>query len=363
MSASNLTTGELPNPFTPLAFLDPTLSNQFEVSRYLYAVTLGIYLWDIAINLPNDLVLLFKHKIRLPTIVYYLSRVSALCFILVSFVFQVGRVEHCQALQIAIGVSWTTSQTLTSSLFYMRVRAVYNRNKFVSAAFFVLWIAVGGTAITVPAGIRGAHIGPTKQCINTDVPLSVESSVWLSLINDSAVFIAITYRILTFNVMEETFKGRLKAFFGRGSISHLSRSLLLGGQHYYLIALCMNVVLLVLVILPGVPAVYRGMFTIPVIAVTNLMACIVFRKIRFGHISQDGTTYTNATSNVGNMGNEISAPRFRGRFLTNDDGTYALRSGPSGMETIQVDISKSVTTDGQLEYPLSDIKSQVANQV
>lgn len=33
---------ELPNAFTPLAFLPPALANQFEVSRYLYAATLGV---------------------------------------------------------------------------------------------------------------------------------------------------------------------------------------------------------------------------------------------------------------------------------------------------------------------------------
>lgn len=33
---------ELPNPFTPLAFLPPTLASQLEASRYLYIATLSV---------------------------------------------------------------------------------------------------------------------------------------------------------------------------------------------------------------------------------------------------------------------------------------------------------------------------------
>lgn len=40
MSALNAT--ELPNPFTPLAFLPPTLASQLEASRYLYVATLAV---------------------------------------------------------------------------------------------------------------------------------------------------------------------------------------------------------------------------------------------------------------------------------------------------------------------------------
>ncbi|KAK0192934.1 hypothetical protein F5146DRAFT_1136749 [Armillaria mellea] len=64
-------TVELPDPFTPL---DPVLTSQFKVSLCLYAATLGGYLWDIAINLENDYQLLFKHRIKPPTVIYYMSR-------------------------------------------------------------------------------------------------------------------------------------------------------------------------------------------------------------------------------------------------------------------------------------------------
>lgn len=39
----------LPNPLTPLAFLPPALASQFEVSRYLYAVTLGVSTYEFTV--------------------------------------------------------------------------------------------------------------------------------------------------------------------------------------------------------------------------------------------------------------------------------------------------------------------------
>ncbi|KDR76792.1 hypothetical protein GALMADRAFT_66968 [Galerina marginata CBS 339.88] len=340
-------TPETPNPFTPLAFLDPKTANQFEVARYITAVTVGIYLWDLAINLPNDILLLTKHKIRLPTIIYYLSRFSSLGYVITCFFFQVLPMEHCEVPRLLIGISWTTSQALTSSLFFMRVRAVYHHDKFIQGIFFFLWISVAFSALTVPIGIRGAHIGPTMQCLLTQVPSYTEASAWTLLVNDSAIFFAITYRIIAFNIVEDTFKARLKAFVGRGSIPQLSRSLLIGGQHYYLIALFGNILLLVLVIGSSFPPIYRGMGSIPVTALTNLMACIVFRKVKFGHIPQDGTTFTNGTYSGGQMG--------------------SFPGGPRRVDAIRVDINKStvVETHEQCDFPLNELKpeSQVNDQV
>ncbi|PBK78583.1 hypothetical protein ARMSODRAFT_863659, partial [Armillaria solidipes] len=282
---------EILNPFTPLAFLDPKLASQFEVSRYLYAATVGGYLWDIAINLGNDYRLLFKHRIRYPTVIYYMSRAFTLAYILTSFVFQAADVPNCNALQLALGICNILTQTFTSFLFFLRVTAVWHKNQHVFFFFTILWLGVIAGAITVPVGIRGAHIGTTQQCINVRVPDYAQLSAIMPLIFDSCTFVAITYRILLYTSVEETARGRLRAFFGRG-VPIVSRNLLLGGQHYYLVAVCGNIVILVLIRVPGVPPVYRAMCTIPILAVINAMACIVFRKIKFGLITPDGTVMT-----------------------------------------------------------------------
>ncbi|KAJ6454689.1 hypothetical protein C8R45DRAFT_915208 [Mycena sanguinolenta] len=282
-------TTELPNPFTPLAFLPAALASQFEVSRYLHAATLGAYVWDIGLNLENDYTLLFKHRVRFPTIVYFLSRAFTLAHILTSFIFLDVPVKNCNALAVGFGICVVFSQATTAMLFFLRVTAVWHQSKTVFAVFLVLWIAVLGTGIAVPLGVRGAHIGPTMQCITTGVSVYVEVLPIVPLINDTAIFLAISYRILAHTIVADSVTARVRIFFGGPGLSTLMQALLRSGQHFYLIAVATNITLLVVVHLPPFPPVYRGML-VPAFALSNAMACLVFRRIKFGLISSDGTS-------------------------------------------------------------------------
>jgi len=282
-------TTELPNPFTPLAFLNPALADQFEVSRYLYAATLGAYIWDIGLNLGNDYALLCKHRIRFPTVVYFLSRAFTLAYILTSFVFQVAPVRDCAALQLSLGICLLLSQVSTAMLFFLRATAVWHPNKIAFAMFFILWLGVSGAYITVPLGLRGAHIGPTMQCINTTVPEKAEAAVIMCLINDTVIFLAINYRIMSYTIVADSPKDLIRAFFGGRQLSTLSRALVRSGQHFYLVAVCANIVFLTLFKIPNVSPAYHAMVGIPAFTLINAMSCLVFRKIKFGLITADGT--------------------------------------------------------------------------
>ncbi|KAF7335981.1 hypothetical protein MSAN_02311800 [Mycena sanguinolenta] len=281
---------ELPNPFSPLAFLPPDLANQFEVSRYVFAATLGAYVWDIGLNLGNDYDLLSKHRVRFPTIVYFFSRASTLAYILACFIYEVAPVENCSALVLGLGILIVLTQTSTAMLFFLRVTAVWHDSKIAYAVFSILWMAVLGAGITVPLGVRAAHIGPTLQCIDTIVPANIEVSVIVPLINDTAVFLAINYRILVHMIVTDSSMARLRGFFGGTGLSALSRALLQSGQHFYLIATTAHLTLLVVMKLPQLSPVYHAMLSIPVLALVNAMACLVFRRIKFGLISSDGTS-------------------------------------------------------------------------
>ncbi|KAJ6454638.1 hypothetical protein C8R45DRAFT_1189224 [Mycena sanguinolenta] len=260
---ANTSSTDLPNPFTPLAFLSPAVAGQFEASRYLYAATLGAYTWDIGLNLGNDYALLFKHRVRFPTIVYFLSRAFTLALILSSFVFQVASVENCNALGIALGICFVLSQTATAMLFFLRVTAVWHPSKIAYVLFSMLWIAVLGAGITAPLGI-----------------------LIIPLVNDTAIFLAINYRILAHTMAANSLTAHLRVFFGGTGQSALSRASLQSGQHFYLIAVT-HIVLLVLLKLPQFLPVYHAM---PGFVLINVMACQVFRRINFGLISSDGTS-------------------------------------------------------------------------
>ncbi|KAF5388853.1 hypothetical protein D9757_005576 [Collybiopsis confluens] len=316
---SNVTAGVL-NPFTPLAFLEPTIASQYEVSRYLFAITLGAYGWDICINVVNDYRLLTQGSLRYPTAVYFLSRIFTLGYIMSSFVFQVANVPHCQTLQIVLGIFNVLSQTFTSLLFLFRVVAVYRNQQYVKSFFVILWLCVVGGSLSVPLGIAGAHIGPTMACINTVVKKTTELSMIMPMVNDTAVFAAITYRILDYSVYESGGYAKIRAFFGwQKLVPTVSRNLLQGGQHYYFFALLTNIVTLVLNQLP-LPPTYRGMFTIASLALINALACIVYRRIRFGFIAEDGTTMTTVKG-PNTYGLPLVHFRSRAGFRTDDFDT------------------------------------------
>ncbi|KAJ7822496.1 hypothetical protein B0H14DRAFT_2828535 [Mycena olivaceomarginata] len=281
-------TTTLPNPSTPLAFLDPALADQFEASRYLFAATLGAYVWDIALNLGNDYALLFKHRVRFPTVVYFLSRAFTMAYILTSFIFTVTSIENCAAMEISFAICLLFSQICTAMLFFLRANAVWHPNRVASAVFFLLWLGIIGTNVPVPMRIRGAHIGPTLQCMTTLIPDNVEAVMIMTLIYDTVVFLAISYRIMGYALLADSPRDLIRAFFGGGHLSRLSRELIRGGQQFYLVAVCVNILLIILVKLPISPT-FRDMASIPAFALINAMASLVFRKTKFGLISADGT--------------------------------------------------------------------------
>ncbi|KAF7336001.1 hypothetical protein MSAN_02313800 [Mycena sanguinolenta] len=284
---------ELRNSFTPLAFLPPALANQFEVWRYVNAATLGAYVWDIGLNLGNDYTLLFEHRVRFPTIVYFLSRACTLAYILSHFIFAVALVEKCNAFELGISISVVLTQSTTAMLFFLRVTAVWHPNKIAYAVFCILWLAVLGAGIIAPLGIRGAHIGSTKQCIITKVlPGYIEVATIMPLVNDTAIFFAISYRILAHILVADSLIARVGVFFSGRGLSTLARALLESGQHFYFVAVATHIAFLVELDLPQLTPVYHAMLSVPGFALINAMACLVFRRIKFGLISSDGTSKT-----------------------------------------------------------------------
>ncbi|TFK38710.1 hypothetical protein BDQ12DRAFT_665959 [Crucibulum laeve] len=147
--------------------LPQTLIYEFYVSGYIYAAALAVsvssvggwqfdteidqvFIWDTAINLGDDYQLLFEHKIRPPTVVYYLSRASLWAYIATSLVFQ--------TLFTVIGVCNILAISTTSMLFLLGVIAVFHDSKLAIRLFFViLWIVVSSVPIFIPVVLLGTQ--------------------------------------------------------------------------------------------------------------------------------------------------------------------------------------------------------------
>lgn len=202
----------------------------------------------------------------------------------------------------------------TSLLFFLRLRAVFLNNRIVVGIFAFLWLSTVAGSITVPLAVRGGHIGNTNRCINVEVKAFSSAAPVTNTVNSTLVFIAVSLRLLSANSLRDQNQSRMRSFVKAESGSRISRALLQGGQLYYVyvsathraavVSSCnprsatvgLNIVTVVMVLVPTVPAVFHAMFTVPNVALENAMACRVFRKLKFGTQLEPGQRSTGVAS-------------------------------------------------------------------
>jgi hypothetical protein len=119
----------------------------------------------------------------------------------------------------------------TSLLFLFRIRAVFNRQRVVVVSSAILWLATLGGSIALPFALTGGNIGGTDRCIDTSVKSFSSAAIIAITCYDTFVFIAISWN----TIMRATVEGKLKSFFDGRELPYISRELLQGGQHYYLL--------------------------------------------------------------------------------------------------------------------------------
>jgi len=297
MAANCTPTVDIPNPCTPLAFLPPETASQLEVSRYLYWATVGAFLWDWIISLPDEIRIVRKSGIRLPIIAYLISRLGTLSYIITATVYQALPVRgSCQTLLWIILFSYPFAAPGTAALFFFRVRAVYDRSKIVTAVFGTLWLATLSAAIALPFMVKGEHIGTTDYCIQSSVASGASAVLIINACSDTLVFLAISWRIARNNSAGQTLREHLRSFYKGDGLPRLSKLLLQSGQAYYLVTVGLNIATMIMILLPSAPPVYRAFLSLPNIALENSMACRVFRAVHLGTIRPTTTTNSLLTS-------------------------------------------------------------------
>ncbi|KAJ6454629.1 hypothetical protein C8R45DRAFT_944500 [Mycena sanguinolenta] len=195
--------------------------------------------------------------------------------------------------------SWT--KTTTALLFFLRVTAVWQQSKIAT---------------------HGAVHNHSRTQQNRTAAI-------VPLINDTAVFLAINYRILAHTVVVDSSIARLRVFLGGKEISTLSGALIQSGQHFYLVAVAANITLLASFRLSPVT---HSTLTVPAFALVNAMACLVFRRIKFGLISSDGVSKIPMTGLSQNFQSTANPRSFSlhlhrtAQFPT--DTSFPLETGP-----------------------------------
>jgi len=154
----------IPNPLTPMAWLAPDLAYQKTITAYVLVGTLAVLVWDMLTHLRDDWNLLARYKINFPTITYFVSRWSSLLYTASSVVFSTAPIGDCSMMATFTCAVYHVAVSSTALLFFFRVRALFNKNKYVTAVFFVMWLGVvAGTLTVIPSRV-GGRLGPTEYC-------------------------------------------------------------------------------------------------------------------------------------------------------------------------------------------------------
>lgn len=120
-------------------------------------------------------------------------------------------------------------------LFFLRLRAVYSREKVIVAIFFFFWVGLLAAVIFVPFAISGGPSGSTEYCRYSSLAKYAPIAQIGPLAYDTLVFLAISWKLSHNSPSSNVNAGEsLKAIvFGR-NLPVFTKMLLRDGQLYYL---------------------------------------------------------------------------------------------------------------------------------
>ncbi|KAJ6600633.1 hypothetical protein B0H10DRAFT_2083321 [Mycena sp. CBHHK59/15] len=293
LTRSPMSNATLSDPLAPnFALLPPDLARKLQLATFVTTGSLAIFIWDILHCLSAEYTLLFKYKAHWSLVAYFLSKFGSFGYVLGFTLFGTYPIGRCSTLYLVSNSFYPVAVTSTSLLFYFASRSV-------TAVFGILWLAVLGTGITIPFGGLATTIEPTPYCIVTEVASFVGASTIVITVHDTAVFLAVSYRLVSnTHAVHGTLKSKLKAVFSGTSMPCFSKALYVDGQFYYMISAFSNIAVTVMVYAPHLHPAYHGLLAIPNVMLTSVMACRVYRNTKLGTV-RESTDVSLAVRTIG----------------------------------------------------------------
>jgi hypothetical protein len=140
-------------------------------------------------------------------------------------------IDHCRVVLYVLTSFLIVGAPSTLALFFLRVKAIYAKNKAIAAFFCFFWLAIFGTLFITPFDVTTTHIPGTKRCMIIKVGYYSAIPVLLHSAFDTLVFIAISFRIASYS---RAFSSRTSSLLRGNRLPLISRRILQGGQLYYL---------------------------------------------------------------------------------------------------------------------------------
>ena len=127
----------------------------------------------------------------------------------------------------------------TSLLFFFRTRAVFKTDPWVVAFFACSWLAVLGGCLAFIIHTFGMNPAPTNTnavCLNAGIAPYVAATTITPLINDTLVFLAISWRLFRNSYDPYTIRSGVRLLIFGDYLPVFSKVLFQDGQAYYLLA-------------------------------------------------------------------------------------------------------------------------------
>ena len=148
-------------------------------------------------------------------------------------------ISTCIMFERLVVFFYCATVVFTSLLFFFRTRAVFNTYPWVVAFFAGLWLAVLGGCLAFivdifdPTPVDPATNSP--MCIKPGMNPFVAAATVIPLINDTFVFLAISWRLSRNSYDDHTLKSGIRFFIFGEYLPVFSKVLFKDGQVYYLL--------------------------------------------------------------------------------------------------------------------------------
>ncbi|KZP14265.1 hypothetical protein FIBSPDRAFT_1048909 [Athelia psychrophila] len=262
------------------------------LSYWLTSISV-VYAYDWLLSISEEVVIVSQSSLTLSITIYFLSRASQFIYLLLAMVYTkpLANWVNCTAFDAGLVTSSSVASASTSFLFYLRVRGVYLQSRTITILFGALWVVTTSVGICFTAlEVRGAkRVLYSAHCTNATVEYN-SIPITMAFVHDTMVFLAISYRLAADAVAAADWRSRvLSIVTGKGLFS-LSRSLMKGGQLYYLAATVFFFANLAIITSPSIhySSLHYDLVGI-YLGFTNIMACLVFRGVALGQIEKTPT--------------------------------------------------------------------------
>ncbi|KZP32783.1 hypothetical protein FIBSPDRAFT_1012773 [Athelia psychrophila] len=259
----------------------------------MFTSNLVMYAYDWLLSISEEVEIVSQSSLTWPIAIYFLSRTSQLVYLFLAMAYTepLANSVNCTAFSAGLITSSSVTTASTSFLFFLRVRAVYLQSRTITILFGAFWVITTSVGIHFTTlEVRGAErVSYTAHCAKTTVKHN-SMPITMTFVHDTMVFLAISYRLAANAATAGDWRSRvLSIVTGKGLFS-LSRSLMKGGQLYYLATTVFFFANLAMITFPSVHYNWlRYDFIGLYLGFTNMMACLIFRGVALGQIEKTPT--------------------------------------------------------------------------